>query len=250
MTVANKLKIQRNWDALHPFCKKQAKKVLAECKKEGLNVAFFEGMRYLERQKTLVAKGRSKTLLSYHRLGLAVDFVFKTEKGNWTWNRPKEDWDKLAEISEKHGFSSGWRWKKFKDGPHIELRFKGIRTSTLYAQLKASKSRKEFYVWIDGLISADSKLSAFRGPPRLVVGNQVVKPPPSSFHFPEKQVETLQEEVSRKMEELHQDGVSFNPLEQPIDNYQGVVALSEEKPNIFKMLVNWILAFFGGKVGH
>ena len=151
--TTDKLKIQRDLKALHPYCSKQAKKVLADCKKQGLNVALFEALRTLERQKTLKTKGKSKTLNSYHRLGLAVDIVFKTSKGNWTWNRPKEDWDKLAEIAEKHGFSSGWRWKRFKDGPHMEIRFPGVRTSELYSVLNKS-NRQGFYGYVGGLVLA------------------------------------------------------------------------------------------------
>ena len=44
----------------------------------------FEGVRNIERQKELVAKGLSRTLNSYHLYGLAVDLVAYVDgKPNW-----------------------------------------------------------------------------------------------------------------------------------------------------------------------
>lgn len=42
----------------------------------GTRITILEWMRDLERQRLLVARGASKTILSKHLDGLAVDFVF------------------------------------------------------------------------------------------------------------------------------------------------------------------------------
>lgn len=129
------IRIQSKLDKLHPYCRSQAKKVLKDCKKEGLNVDVFETYRTFERQKWLKSNGKSKTLKSYHRLGLAVDFVFKTKSGNWTWRVSEDKWDRLAEILESNGFASLWKRSGW-DGPHGEIRFKGVQTRTLYKEFK------------------------------------------------------------------------------------------------------------------
>lgn len=139
-------KICRDIDRLHPHVKDMALKVLEDCEAQGLNVDIFETLRTEERQKWLKSNGKSKTMNSYHRLGLAVDFVFKTKNGNWTWRVAEEKWDRLAEIMESHGFYSLWKRAGW-DGPHGELRFKGVRTSTLYKELRESGDLTPF--WFD-----------------------------------------------------------------------------------------------------
>jgi hypothetical protein len=57
-------------------------KVLMEvCNKLKFRITPFETKRTLARQKRLVAQGKSWTLNSKHLDGLAVDRVFKTERG-------------------------------------------------------------------------------------------------------------------------------------------------------------------------
>lgn len=140
-------KICRDLDRVHPYVKQQALKVVADCEAAGLSVAIFETIRTFERQKWLKANGKSKTLNSYHRLGLAIDFVFLTKSGNWTWRVKDEKWDQLAEIMERHGFSSLWKRSGW-DGPHGEVRFKGVYTSTLYKELKNADNDLEKF-WRD-----------------------------------------------------------------------------------------------------
>jgi peptidoglycan L-alanyl-D-glutamate endopeptidase CwlK len=83
-----------------------------------------EGLRSLERQKMLVAKGFSKTMKSRHLTGHAVDFAPLID-GELTWKTPaflpiiavfKEASRHLSVPIE-----SGSDWKSFKDYPHIQL---------------------------------------------------------------------------------------------------------------------------------
>jgi peptidoglycan LD-endopeptidase CwlK len=86
-----------------------------------------EGLRTLERQKMLVAKGFSKTMKSRHLTGHAIDFAPLID-GEVTWKTPaflpiiaifKEASRHLSVPIE-----SGSDWKSFKDYPHIQLTWK------------------------------------------------------------------------------------------------------------------------------
>ena len=87
------------------------------------------GVRTLEEQKILKAKGASKTLRSRHipaanSFSHAVDLAC-TIKGAVRWDWPL--YDKLAKrmkaAAKKEGVLLEWGgdWKTFKDGPHFQL---------------------------------------------------------------------------------------------------------------------------------
>jgi peptidoglycan L-alanyl-D-glutamate endopeptidase CwlK len=87
------------------------------------------GVRTLEEQKILKAKGASKTLRSRHipaanGFSHAVDLAC-TIKGAVRWDWPL--YDKLAKrmkaAAKKEGvlLEAGADWKTFKDGPHFQL---------------------------------------------------------------------------------------------------------------------------------
>ena len=81
-----------------------------------------DGLRSLEQQKLYVANGTSKTLVSRHLIGEAIDFV-----------PVPVDWTNLAafatvakafkQAAEELGYSITWGgdWKNFKAYPHIQL---------------------------------------------------------------------------------------------------------------------------------
>lgn len=87
------------------------------------------GVRTLEEQKILKAKGASKTLRSRHipaanGYSHAVDLAC-TIKGQVRWDWPL--YDRLAKRmqaaakAEKVPLEWGGDWKTFKDGPHFQL---------------------------------------------------------------------------------------------------------------------------------
>lgn len=137
-------KICNDLNMLHPYARERAVAVLEHCKSIGLDVDIFETGRTEERQKWLFANGYSKTLNSYHRLGLAVDFVFKTKSGNWTWRVANSRWDQLAQILEAHGFYSLWKRKGW-DGPHGQINLKGVTVSKLYKELDSAGGNVEVF---------------------------------------------------------------------------------------------------------
>jgi peptidoglycan L-alanyl-D-glutamate endopeptidase CwlK len=85
------------------------------------------GLRTLEEQKILKAKGASKTLRSRHLTGHAVDLAC-TIKGQVRWDWPL--YDSLAKrmnaAAKKEGVLLEWGgdWVSFKDGPHFQLPWK------------------------------------------------------------------------------------------------------------------------------
>ena len=83
-----------------------------------------EGRRSLERQRLLVQEGKSQTLASRHLEGRALDFAVWIE-GRITW-----EFRYYAQVAEafkiaarEYGIDIQWGgdWKRFKDGPHVEL---------------------------------------------------------------------------------------------------------------------------------
>ena len=83
-----------------------------------------EGLRTMERQKKLVAEGKSKTMNSKHLIGSAFDVAMLDENGNVTWEVEPYYRDFTNEIKKlaKHlGFDItcgiDWGW----DAPHIQI---------------------------------------------------------------------------------------------------------------------------------
>lgn len=87
----------------------------------------LEGMRSVERQKEMVAKGASKTMNSRHLTGHAVD-IAPLVSGRVSWDWPL--YHKLAPVikaaAKAEGVPLEWGgdWKSFKDGPHWQLPFR------------------------------------------------------------------------------------------------------------------------------
>lgn len=89
-------------------------------------VQVFEGFRSPERQRILYAQGRmapgkvvtnSRPWQSFHQYGLAVDLVFKTKDGKWSWDG---DYKMVAAVMADRGFE----WLGEADMPHFQMRGK------------------------------------------------------------------------------------------------------------------------------
>jgi len=84
----------------------------------------IEGLRTVERQRQLVAKGASQTMRSRHLTGHAVD-IAPVVGGAIRWDWPL--YDRLA-VAVKQAAREvsvpvewGGDWATFKDGPHWQL---------------------------------------------------------------------------------------------------------------------------------
>ena len=79
----------------------------------------IEGLRTEERQKQLVAEGKSKTMNSRHLTGHAVDIVPYPVSWEWEDFRPVVNAMRKAAkelgVDVEHGFDWGW------DAPHHQL---------------------------------------------------------------------------------------------------------------------------------
>lgn len=108
-------------EGVHPDLVKVVHKAAAM---SDMDFTILEGLRTLERQKVLYAKGATRTMKSRHLTGHAVD-IAPVIDGQVTWDWPL--YHKLAPIVKAAAVSVGvpieWGgdWKSFKDGPHWQL---------------------------------------------------------------------------------------------------------------------------------
>lgn len=89
-----------------------------------IDFTVLEGLRTLERQKTLVARGASTTLNSRHITGHAVDlgaYVDGEVRWDWPLYHKIAEAMKQAALELKVDMDWGGDWKSFLDGPHYQL---------------------------------------------------------------------------------------------------------------------------------
>lgn len=108
-------------EGVHPDLVKLVKRTAAI---SDIDFTVLEGLRTVERQKQLVAKGASKTMKSRHLTGHAVDLAVLID-GEVRWDWPL--YHKLAKIVKQAAqelsqpIEWGGDWRSFKDGPHWQL---------------------------------------------------------------------------------------------------------------------------------
>jgi peptidoglycan L-alanyl-D-glutamate endopeptidase CwlK len=86
--------------------------------------AIVDGLRTLEQQKALVAKGASRTMQSRHLTGHAVDMVpLKDGKPSWDWALINQFFPQVKAAAERCNvqIECGAEWKEFPDGAHYQL---------------------------------------------------------------------------------------------------------------------------------
>ncbi len=86
--------------------------------------AVVEGLRTLERQRELVAKGASQTLRSRHLTGHAVDLAPVIDGSvRWDWPAFYPVIDAVRAAAKDLGIPMvhGADWVTLRDGPHHEL---------------------------------------------------------------------------------------------------------------------------------
>lgn len=113
---------------LKPYVKLLTERLIAECKKQGINILITCGYRSIDEQNKLYAQGRTtkgqivtnaKGGDSMHNYAMAIDFV-PLVNGKADWNNI-ELFKKIGHIGLKVGFDSyGGDWKSFKDYPHLQ----------------------------------------------------------------------------------------------------------------------------------
>ncbi len=111
---------------LHPDMQSKVRQLIENARAKGLDVWVFQGMRTIEEQNELYAKGRTKpgsivTKVkgggSYHNYGVAADIVFH---GKAPWGE-EHDWSALGQAGVDAGLEWGGNWKSFVDRPHFQM---------------------------------------------------------------------------------------------------------------------------------
>ncbi|BEC38787.1 peptidase M15 [Escherichia coli] len=90
-----------------------------------VDFGITEGLRTRERQKQLVAEGKSQTMNSRHLTGDAVDVVaYIDNQVSWEWPL----YEKIAQAFKQAAVELntpvewGGGWNTLKDGPHFQLK--------------------------------------------------------------------------------------------------------------------------------
>lgn len=92
-----------------------------------IDFRVIEGVRALERQYQLVAKGASKTLKSRHLTGHAVDLAAMIgSEIRWDWPLYHRIAKAMKDAAKELQVPLEWGgdWRTFKDGPHFQLPWK------------------------------------------------------------------------------------------------------------------------------
>ena len=124
-------KSQERLAEVHPDLQLVILRAVELMDEEGVDFIITEGVRTLEKQKSLVAKGASKTMKSRHIPEMnqcgeacAVDLAVRIDgEVRWDWGL----YPKLAEVIKEAAHIEGvyieWGgdWPKFRDGPHFQL---------------------------------------------------------------------------------------------------------------------------------
>lgn len=109
---------------VHPDLVRVVRRCAVDWADPEMGFIVTQGLRTLEEQKLLKAKGASRTLRSRHLTGHAVDLAVSV-RGQIRWDWPL--YAKLAKAmkaaakAEKVPLDWGGDWASFKDGPHFQL---------------------------------------------------------------------------------------------------------------------------------
>ena len=114
----------KHLEGVHPDLVKVAHEADIRCTADGLEFQITEGLRTMARQRELLAKGSSSTMKSRHLDGHAYDFVpivageacFK-----WPGFWPIIEHIEAAAKDLGIAIECGGRWRRFPDGPHVQI---------------------------------------------------------------------------------------------------------------------------------
>jgi peptidoglycan L-alanyl-D-glutamate endopeptidase CwlK len=108
--------------SLHPYFRDKISKLIAICKKRGIELAVVESYRTKAKQTEYFSMGKMYTQSrggkSKHQYGLAVDVV-PIIKGKPKWD-DKALWKRIGSAGESLGLRWGGRWKSIYDPAHFE----------------------------------------------------------------------------------------------------------------------------------
>lgn len=112
---------EKNLDGVNSDLVKVVRQALAL---STMDFGITEGLRTKERQKQLLAEGKSQTMNSRHITGHAVDVVAYIGRDiSWDWKYYEQIATAFKLASSQLGIPIEWGgdWKTLKDGPHFQL---------------------------------------------------------------------------------------------------------------------------------
>ena len=111
---------EKRLDEVRPCLKAIMHEAIARAEDIGMTVQITEGLRTPERQRQLVAAGKSKTMNSYHLNGRAVDVYVNN---GWKFEDYKAFADIAKIVAKECGYTITWGgdWPRFRDGPHFQV---------------------------------------------------------------------------------------------------------------------------------
>lgn len=129
--------MSRDLSKLHPYVKCLAEKLIAEAKRQGVDIVVTSTLRTMDEQSALYAQGRTKpgskvtnckAGQSSHNYALAFDIAVKNKDGktiNWSGTADtdkdgKKDWYEVGAIGKSLGLTWGGDFKTILDMPHFE----------------------------------------------------------------------------------------------------------------------------------
>lgn len=115
---------RRSLDRMQDVHPDMVKVVMLAIELTEIDFGVTEGMRAIDRQRELFAKGASKTMNSRHLTGHAVDLVaYIGAEVRWDWPLYHKIADAMKRAANSLSVPIVWGgdWKTFKDGPHFEL---------------------------------------------------------------------------------------------------------------------------------
>lgn len=113
-----------NMEGVHQDLTKVLYDAYADIRSLGLDIIVTEGLRDAQRQKKLLAEGKSQTLNSRHLTGHALDVaVIKDGQVTWDMKYYRQVANVVKEVAAVHGIAVEWGgdWTSLKDGTHFQL---------------------------------------------------------------------------------------------------------------------------------
>ena len=124
MTFSFSQRSLNNLKGVHPDLVKVVNLALEQSE---IDFSITEGLRSVEKQKMLVAKGASQTMRSRHLTGHAVDLAAILDgEIRWDWPLYKTLAQTMKSAAHQLEIPLEWGgdWVTLKDGPHFQLPWK------------------------------------------------------------------------------------------------------------------------------
>lgn len=115
---------------VNPVLAAKVKMMAANLEAQGITIIVVQGLRTIEEQDALYAKGRTtpgkivtnaRGGQSWHNYGCACDCAPLNPDGSIDWNASHPQWKAMEAAGMAVGLVSGANWVRFVDAPHFQL---------------------------------------------------------------------------------------------------------------------------------